>query len=59
MIKWFHLLTGYNAYREFCGLGRARTFDDLAKEMPNEVSRRALEKVYKYDLLHKIILNYI
>lgn len=38
-----HGIPGYNAYREFCGVGRARSFDDLIGSMPNETVRRYAE----------------
>lgn len=51
-IKWFFLLTGrdhaihpYNDYRALCNLKRATTFEDLGREIPQEVIAR-LKRIY-------------
>ena len=43
---------GYNFFREWCGLGRARTFDDLHPYLQNDT-------VYHYSKLYKFVLPYI
>uniref|UniRef100_T1JD39 Chorion peroxidase n=1 Tax=Strigamia maritima TaxID=126957 RepID=T1JD39_STRMM len=40
-------VSGYNAYREYCGLGRAHTFDELVGIMPNETVRKFSE-IYRH-----------
>ena len=40
-------ISGYNAYRELCGLGRARDFDDLSNHITDALSRDILRRVYK------------
>lgn len=41
-----HGLAPYNDYREFCGLQRAHSWDDLISTIPNNVIQ-ALRSVYK------------
>lgn len=41
-----HGIPGYNAYREFCGLRRARRFEDFMDTMGFE-SVRTLQMIYK------------
>lgn len=43
-----HGLPGYTKFREFCGLGKATTFEDLQDTIPNSQTRDKLRKVYKY-----------
>ncbi|BFY99802.1 hypothetical protein BsWGS_02841 [Bradybaena similaris] len=38
----------YNDYREFCGLPRARTFDDLRSEIPHKETRDKLQALYSH-----------
>lgn len=35
-----HGVPGYNFYREYCGVGRAKTFEDLLGTMPNDTVHR-------------------
>ncbi|GAB6032280.1 hypothetical protein CHUAL_010921 [Chamberlinius hualienensis] len=35
-----HGVPGYNFYREYCGVGRAKTFEELIGTMPNETVHR-------------------
>ena len=41
-----HGIAGYNEYRQFCNLTKAKTFDDLTKEIPSNIVER-LKNVYK------------
>lgn len=41
-----HGLQGYNAFRELCGFGRAKTFDKLADFIPLKIVRR-LKRIYE------------
>ncbi|KAG1713990.1 Peroxidase [Nymphon striatum] len=41
-----HGVPGYNAYREYCGLGRVRNFDQLQGILPNAT-------VHRYQLVYK------
>jgi len=41
-----HGIPGYNAWREFCGLPLAETFDDLESEIQDETIRQKLKKLY-------------
>lgn len=41
-----HGIPGYNEYRKFCNLTKAKTFDDLTKEIPANIVER-LKNVYK------------
>ena len=48
-----HGITGYNAYREVCGIGKARNFDDLK----DFISTTDIEKLKKnYDSVDDIDL---
>ena len=38
---------GYNAFREYCGFGRAYTFDDLSGTITDPANRANLQKMYK------------
>lgn len=40
-----HGLAGYNSYREFCGLTRAKTFSDLRNDIPLS-TRQKLQSLY-------------
>ncbi|KRZ10277.1 Peroxidase mlt-7 [Trichinella zimbabwensis] len=42
-----HGLPSYNKYREFCGLKKARTFDDLSNEILDPNLRNNLHQTYK------------
>jgi peroxidase len=42
-----HGIAGYNVYREFCGLKRARDFQDFADTMTFEAIQK-LQRIYKY-----------
>ena len=41
-------ILGYNEYRKFCGLQRARTFDDFKAEIRDERVLRMLQKIYRH-----------
>lgn len=41
-----HGISGYNEYRKFCNLTKAKSFDDLTKEIPANIVER-LKNVYK------------
>jgi len=41
-------LASYNEYREFCGLKRAASFDDLAAEITDKVVRENLRQGYQH-----------
>lgn len=41
-----HAIPGYNAWRAFCNMTVARTFDDLAGEISSSEVRQKLEKLY-------------
>ncbi|KRY52469.1 Peroxidase mlt-7 [Trichinella britovi] len=43
-----HGLPSYNKYREFCGLKKARTFDDLSNEILDPNLRNNLHQTYKH-----------
>ncbi|XP_066268393.1 peroxidasin homolog [Branchiostoma lanceolatum] len=43
-----HGLPGYNAWRVLCGLPRARSFADLATEIPDASSRAKLANLYSH-----------
>ncbi|KFM70982.1 Peroxidasin-like protein, partial [Stegodyphus mimosarum] len=42
-----HGIPGYNEYREFCNLTKAKSFDDLTKEIPPHIVER-LKNVYNH-----------
>lgn len=42
-----HGLSGYNKYRELCGLKIAKTFDDTSNEIKDVKIRNMLKKLYK------------
>ncbi|GIX95965.1 peroxidasin [Caerostris extrusa] len=42
-----HGIPGYNEYRQFCNLTKAKSFDDLVKEIPSHIVER-LKKIYKF-----------
>ena len=41
-----HGLPGYNAFRQYCRLGHARTFKDTAREIRNPRNRKLLAELY-------------
>ncbi|CAH1270774.1 PXDN [Branchiostoma lanceolatum] len=43
-----HGLPGYNAWRVKCGLPKANSFDDLAREIPDVIARGKLENLYSH-----------
>ncbi|KRZ10279.1 Peroxidase mlt-7 [Trichinella zimbabwensis] len=43
-----HGLASYNEYREFCGLKKARTFDELSNEILDPNLRNNLQQSYKH-----------
>ncbi|ELT97224.1 hypothetical protein CAPTEDRAFT_134931 [Capitella teleta] len=43
-----HGLPGYNSYREWCGFGRAHSFDDLAVHVTDPRALKGLKTVYKH-----------
>lgn len=45
--SWTLVILGYNFYREWCGLGRARSFEDLVDIEPS--IRIKFKKLYKYE----------
>ncbi|KAL3200696.1 hypothetical protein MRX96_012974 [Rhipicephalus microplus] len=44
-------IPGYNDFREYCGLPRARDFSDLIGYLPNKTIHRYAQ-IYKYVILH-------
>ncbi|KAF8790333.1 uncharacterized protein LOC129959954 isoform X2 [Argiope bruennichi] len=42
-----HGIPGYNEYRQFCNLTRAKSFEDLAKEIPSHIVER-LKRIYSH-----------
>ena len=44
-----HGLPGYNAYREFCGLSEAATFENTSNEIQDPENRRILKELYNDD----------
>lgn len=41
-----HGIPPYNEYRQFCNLTKAKSFDDLTKEIPSNIVER-LKSIYK------------
>lgn len=41
-----HGIPEYNAWREYCGLPRANTFEDLAREITDRRVRDKLQRLY-------------
>ena len=41
-----HGLGSYNAYRTFCGLRKAESFDDLSREITSQMVRNKLQSIY-------------
>jgi peroxidase len=41
-----HGIPGYNAWRQFCNLGEAHTFDDLRNEIRSQSLRDSLKELY-------------
>ncbi len=44
-----HGLPGYNAFRRYCGLKNAKSFDDTAKEIKSYKNRKLLSQLYNDD----------
>ena len=40
-------VSGYNEYREWCGLGRAKNFQDLSVHITNHRALSGLSNVYQ------------
>jgi len=43
-----HGLQPYNAYRQVCGMQRARSFDEFSREISSAAVRRRLEEIYRH-----------